>query len=160
MSKTIKTVLLSSSLALFTTACEDESTNTLKECETSFGKGACDIVAEKDKVVLMTEENRPSFSKKEQCEAQFGVGHCETGVSRNGSSDMWLPIMMGYMMMQNNNNNDRDRRSNGGTYFYPNGGYYGGSPISTPPSSVISNNTKYSPKGGFGSTARGASVSS
>lgn len=43
-------------------------------------------------------QNAPHYSSYDQCVAQFGPGGCTTGNTYGGSSNVFMPLMVGYML--------------------------------------------------------------
>lgn len=133
--------------------------STQQECEVLYDAAACRAAfadAEQKQVA-----EGPRFSRKEQCEAEYGAGNCETHQAAGGGS-YFMPFLMGYMV---------SNMFNGGRYAQP---VYRGPDNSAV---VASGGRKYNvgnfdtaagrtafrptaavtptPRGGFGTTARG-----
>jgi len=66
------------------------------ECIAVYDQATCDAA---DKLAKQEHlANAPKFSKREECIAQFGAEMCQPASNYGGSSDIFMPMMMGYMM--------------------------------------------------------------
>lgn len=148
-SKEVRTVLLSASLAAFLAGCSQEQFSSLQDCEKGKGPGNC---AQTPPATLMTNANRPAYTKKDECTKDFGEENCKALPRAGTGAFLWHPIFFP-----------------GRTHYYPPGsgysGYYNDSPKQRPtiasqtsrpytikPSAAPSGQVV---RGGFGAAGRG-----
>lgn len=66
------------------------------ECVAVYDQATCDAA---DKLASQEHlQNAPKFSRREECIAQFGADMCQPASTYGGSSNVFMPMMLGYMM--------------------------------------------------------------
>jgi uncharacterized protein YgiB involved in biofilm formation len=161
-SKAIRLVLLGSTgltLAACTQKPPSDATffSKVEDCIPVKGEAACRESFAKSEASWA--EEAPRFPEKEKCEAEFGAGNCETRQRSGGG--FFMPMMMGYMMGNRFNSpvyrgpNNSALVQTGGKMF--NAGTFAGAGRTA---SYQRGQFTQVQRGGFGSTAHGASSGS
>jgi uncharacterized protein YgiB involved in biofilm formation len=144
----------------------------MAECVAVYDQQTCQAaqqLANKEHV-----ENAPKFNNQAACAAEYGADMCRPASAYGGSSNQFVPLMLGYMLGSANstpaplmygNRYERDRYRGGGYPIYTSGrGYNRGTPVGSyqAPASNISTkgalkgSTAMTPpstiRGGFGSS--------